>query len=437
MRPVLIDEAHAPGGQIFRQALPGAERPARECYGLDAAAATRLHRVIPALGVAVDYRPVTLVWSLAREGERFRLAMLSSIHVTEILVDRLILATGAVDRVLPFPGWTLPGVYSLGAAQIMLKSQGVVPGRRIALVGAGPLLPLVASQYLAAGASPAVVLDATPFWPKVANLAGLLAEPATLARGLRYTAATSVRGRPIRHGIRSIRAFGEDRVTGLGFVTVDGRMHRVACDGIAASFGLRSEAQLADLADCRFTFDPIARQWQPERDPAGRCSVAGLYVAGDGAAIGGADVAALAGERAALALLADDGQAVDRERIVRLDRRLARQSGFRRALERAYPFPDHLVDAITDETVVCRCEGVTAGELRRTINERQPADVNRLKALTRLGMGRCQGRLCGHVGAELLARRPGCTIEQAGRLRGQPPVKPLPVAAALARMDAT
>src|SRR5205807_391037 len=118
-----------------------------------------------------------------------------------------------------------------------------------------------------------------------------------------------------------------------------GEERRVACDAVGASFGLRPEAQLADLAGCRFTFAAEARQWLPERSGAGRSSVGDVYLAGDGARIGGADVAELQGRRTALAVLEDLGRAVDRHEVARLERALARHARFRRALDAAYPFP--------------------------------------------------------------------------------------------------
>ncbi|MEQ1615507.1 MAG: NAD(P)/FAD-dependent oxidoreductase, partial [Hyphomicrobiaceae bacterium] len=417
--------------QIYRQPPVGAERPGAEIYGLEAAKAASVQAIVPALGDKLDYRPRTLVWNIARDEGRFKLDLMQDDAVTSVTVDRVILATGAVDRALPFPGWTLPGVFTLGAAQIALKSQGVAIGRRVALIGAGPLLPLIVTQYMAAGIKPVVALDMPPLAPQFTAWRGLLAEPTTAAKGALYLLKGRFGGVGIRSGIRAIRALGKTRVTGLVYTTADGREHNIDCDGIGASFGLRCEAQLADLAGCRFAFDQLTRQWQPVRDIAGRSSVAGIYLAGDGAAIGGADAAELAGERVAFAVLADIGGAIEEGRIRVLDRRLARQVRFRRALEAAYPFPGHMLDALTDDTIVCRCEGVTAGALRDTIKSRGPAEVNQMKAFTRNGMGRCQGRMCAHVGAELLARANGGDIVVAGRQRAQAPVKPLPLTAAL------
>jgi NAD(P)H-nitrite reductase large subunit len=285
----------------------------------------------------------------------------------------------------------------------------------------------VAHQYATAGAQVVAVLDTTPFLTKVRHAPGLLTESTTFAKGLWYTARNKLRGLNVRYGVQALRAEGARQVEALVFRDRAGKEHRIACDGIGASFGLRSEAQLADLAGCAFGFDAVERQWRPQTTQEGRSSVPDIYLAGDGARIGGADIAELQGRRTALAVLEDLGRRVAPSETGDLDRALKRQAGFRRALEAAYPFPAHLLDDVGDDEIVCRCEGVTAGALRRAACDQDAPEVNRLKALTRVGMGRCQGRVCGHVAAELLARARGCPIESVGRLRAQPPIKPIPV----------
>ena len=180
VRPILFDEAEQPGGQIYRQPPEGAARRARQIYGFETRKAQAIHGVLREMGNNIDYRPGTLVWNVLQD----RLDLLGPRGYGAQQFDRLILATGAMDRILPFPGWTLPGVFTLGGAQIALKSQGVSIGRRIAFVGGGPLLPLVAHQYAKAGAEVAAVLDVTSFSAKITHLPGLLAQPATLAKGL-------------------------------------------------------------------------------------------------------------------------------------------------------------------------------------------------------------------------------------------------------------
>jgi NADPH-dependent 2,4-dienoyl-CoA reductase/sulfur reductase-like enzyme len=423
VRPILIDEAEQPGGQIYRQPPRGAARSPEALYGFEAKKAVAVHAILARLGDAVDYRSRTLVWNVSGQ----RIDTLGPAGHRALDFERLVIASGAMDRVLPFPGWTLPGVFTLGAAQIALKAQSMSIGRRVAFVGAGPLLPLIVYQYAKAGAEIAAVLDVTPFSAKLKHAPGLLAEAGTFAKGLWYTLRNAAAGLTVHSGVRAIGVEGEGRVHSLWWRDAAGTRHSVACDAVGASFGLRSETQLADLAGCAFTFDAVSRQWIPQRDGSGRSSVAHVYLAGDGAGIGGADVAELQGERAALAVLEDAGARADAARARVLDRKLARQARFRSALERAYPYPSHLLDSIADDEIICRCEGITAGTLRVAASERDAHEINRLKAFTRIGMGRCQGRVCGHAAAEILARTPGNDIVSVGRLRGNPPVKPIPV----------
>src|SRR5262249_16002985 len=173
-----------------------------------------------------------------------------------------------------------------------------------------------------------------------------------------------------------------------------GRPHRTACDGIGVGFGLRSETVLAELCQASFTFDAEQRQWLPAQDAEGRAGH-GLYLAGDGAGIRGAIAAELSGERAARAGLHDIAGAGDGARLSVRRRRLGRPARFRTALETVFPFPAGLATSANDSLMICRCEGVTAGALREAGTALGATELNRAKALTRVGMGRCQGRMCG------------------------------------------
>ena len=172
---------------------------------------------------------------------------------------------------------------------------------------------------------------------------------------------------------------------------------------------------------------PLGAELQSIRDAAGRSSVPGVYLAGDGAGILGADAAEWAGERAALALLQDRGLPVDLHRAQALETKLARLQPFRQGLERAFPFPVHWAAEAPDDLVVCRCEEITAGELRHQVQACAIPELNRLKALTRVGMGRCQGRMCAAAAAEILAQASGKPVSEVGRLRAQAPIKPIPM----------
>ncbi|MGH6638153.1 MAG: FAD-dependent oxidoreductase [Polaromonas sp.] len=423
VRPVVIDEAPRWGGQIYRQPPVGFKRPKRALYGFEARRADALHGAMAGILDRVDYRPDTLVWS----AEGGRLDLLSRGRMGTLPYSQLIVATGATDRVLPFPGWTLPGVYTLGAAQVALKYQGCAIGSRVIFAGTGPLLYLVAYQYAKAGAQVVAVLDTASFRDKAAAVPAMLRQPAVFAKGLYYLGWLRAHGVPVHQGVRLVRATGDTQVAAMQWS--DGqREHELACDAVGFGYALRPETQLADLLGCRFRYDGLQRGALPERDGAGRSTVAGVYLAGDGAGIMGADAAEWAGERAALALLADAGLPVDATRAATLEQRLARITAFRNGLERAFPFPQDWAANAPDELVICRCEEITAGQLRQCASDTGAREMNRLKALTRVGMGRCQGRTCGVAAAEILAHACAMGPDAVGRLRGQAPIKPLPFA---------
>jgi NADPH-dependent 2,4-dienoyl-CoA reductase/sulfur reductase-like enzyme len=424
LRPVLIDEAGRAGGQIYRRPPPNFVRSPKTLYGFEAARATAVHTALDGLLDRIDYRPDSLVWNA--QGGLLDVLHGPSRSTRRVPYRQLIVATGATDRVLPVPGWTLPGVYSLGGAQVALKFQGCAIGRRVVFMGTGPLLYLVAYQYAKAGVEVAAVLDTARFADQFAAVPALLSQPAVFLKGLYYVGWLRARGVLLHGGVRPLRVLGGARVSGVSWH--DGtREQTLECDAVGFGYALRSETQLADLLGCRFAFAPLQRAHLPERDAAGRSSVAGVYLAGDGAGIMGADAAEWAGECAALALLADHGVQVDAARAQALERKLDRLKTFRAGLERAFPFPQDWAAHAPDELVVCRCENITAGELRDTVRTCGADEMNRLKALSRVGMGRCQGRMCGAAAAEILAHASGQPLAQVGRLRGQAPIKPIPI----------
>jgi NADPH-dependent 2,4-dienoyl-CoA reductase/sulfur reductase-like enzyme len=424
LTPIVLDEAPQSGGQIYRRMPAGFTRHYRAIYGFDAAKARRQHETFDGMKGSIDYRPNTLVWDL-KQGA---LHCLCGGRSEEVPYRDVILAPGACERIIPFAGWTLPGIYTLGGAQIALKYQGCAIGGRIVFMGTGPLLYLVAYQYAKAGGGIAAVLDTTPFAAKLRAVPGLLRGGGTFAKGIWYMAALRARGVIVTNGIRPVAAEERDAaVSAFLYRDAAGTQRRLACDAIAFGFGLSSETQLADLAEIPFAFDPVQQQFLPERDITGRTSVRGIYLAGDGSGIAGADAAEIAGERAALALLEDRGHDVDKPRLAALERALRQIARFRVALEAAFPFPVDMASGISDETILCRCEGVTAGEFRREALALGADEINRAKALSRCGMGRCQGRICGPAAATVLAGALSLSPERMGRLRGQPPVKPIPM----------
>jgi len=421
LHPVVVDEAARAGGQIYRRPPEGFTRPPEKLYGSEAAKARALHGTFDAL---VAEGRITHLSGRSVLALRDGVAYVLGEAREQVRHDRLILATGATDRLAPVPGWQAGGVYSLGAAQIALKSQGVALGRRIVLAGTGPLLTLLASQLQAAGAQVAAVLDTAPWRAQLTGGVGMaLARPLVTLRGLRLRVGL---GRIYHAGVTLERIETDDSgPSAILWRDARGRRHETRCDMVGLGWHLRADGTLADIAGARFDWDRAFHQWLPRADALGRAGE-GLYLAGDGLRILGADGAELAGQVAAVACLQDLG--LPHPDPAPLLRRLARMRRFAEAMARAFPWPAEAIGRLPDDTVVCRCEGVRAGDLRNTLPLSGP-EANRAKSLGRVGMGRCQGRYCQLAGAEIIAAASGRPPSEVGRLRAQPPARPAPIGA--------
>ncbi|MBY2915368.1 NAD(P)/FAD-dependent oxidoreductase [Rhizobium leguminosarum] len=432
LRPIVIDEAERGGGQIYRRQPINFTRGYETLYGSEGGKAQRLHEDFDRLAPEIVYKPNSQAWALL-DG---KLHVVSGNVTTAIEYDRLLLATGATDRIMPISGWTLPGVYSLGASQIALKAQGCSIGKDVIFVGTGPLLYLVAYQYLKAGNPPAAVLDTSSLWDNLAGLPLMASKPSQVLKGFSYIRSLRRAGVTVQGGINPLAVLG-DAETGVAGLRLEykGTPVELGCNAIGMGYHLRSESQLADLAGCLFSFDPVWRQWFPDIDDLGRSSVENVYLAGDGVRLLGADGAEVSGRLAALALLSDAGIKVSSNEMRQLRNERRRHLRFAMGIQKAFPWPVGQIAGLPDDTLVCRCEAITAGELRRSASALGAPEVNRAKAFSRVGMGRCQGRFCGQASQEIVAAARKATLESVGRLRGQAPVKPLPIIVRCAEDD--
>jgi NADPH-dependent 2,4-dienoyl-CoA reductase/sulfur reductase-like enzyme len=244
LRPTVVDESPASGGQIYRRQPALFRRSYETLYGFEADRAKALHNAFDGLANQVDYRPDTLAWNVydgvlhtLRDGVAGKLPF-----------DALILATGATDRLLPIKGWTLPGCYSMGAAQIALKAQACAIGRRVVFLGTGPLLYLVSYQYAKAGVEVAAVLDTSPAGGQLGALPHLASRPALLAKGLYYRAQLMARGVTVHNGVVPLEIEGPESVAAVRFRDGGGQDQQIACDAVGMGFHLRSETQLARIS---------------------------------------------------------------------------------------------------------------------------------------------------------------------------------------------
>jgi len=438
---LLADENPAPGGQIYRAVTttPVKDRAILgEDYWRGADIVARFERSKAA------YAPRCTVWALGpdeAEPEIFEIGLSLDGKARMIAASQVILATGAQERPFPIPGWTLPGVMTAGAAQIALKGAGIVPSGPTVIAGCGPLLYLLASQLAAAGADIVAVLDTTPKrnWSKaLAAFPDFLRSP-YLAKGLKLMAQTRRKLRFVS-GVTGLAAKGEGM---LASVTVErgGASETITCDTLLLHQGVIPGINLSSAAGCDHLFDAEQHCWVPRLDSWFASSVPGIAIAGDGAGIGGAESAALRGEIAAFDAARRLGRLSKPDRdqqAAPIRAELERRLRGRRFLDLLYK-PALQFLAPKDETIVCRCEEVTAGQIRDTALRLGVTGPNQMKAFLRCGMGPCQGRLCGPTVVELISEVRGTSPAETGYYRLRPPVKPVTLTelAALPQTDAS
>jgi NADPH-dependent 2,4-dienoyl-CoA reductase/sulfur reductase-like enzyme len=424
LHALMLDENPGVGGQIYRaitanpvkdQAVLGADYWRGEALVKEAAASSAQH----AAGTAV--------WSVSPlEGAGYEIGISMAGRSRMITAHEVMLATGALERPFPIPGWTLPGVMSCGGAQTALKASGLMPDGRIVIAGCGPLLWLMAWQYLNAGVSITAILDTTPranWLHALPHLPAFLASP-YLAKGLKLMLAVRAKVRVVT-GVEALRAEGADKVETVVY-TEAGRERRIALDTLLLHQGVVPSINLSNAIGCRHIWDDAQLTWKPETDDWGVTSMPGLTVAGDGAGIAGAEAAALHGRIAALGAAHRLGkiEAAKRDRDAAASRAtLRRFECGRRFLDTLYR-PAKLFRIPQGDTIVCRCEEVTADRIRATV-PLGATGPNQMKSFLRCGMGPCQGRLCGLTVAELIADERGISPQQVGYYRLRPPVKPI------------
>jgi NADPH-dependent 2,4-dienoyl-CoA reductase/sulfur reductase-like enzyme len=416
---LLLDENRGLGGQVYR---------ALECsplrgHPLMGAAIEAGNGLAAALGaVDIEYLPEATVWHL---DPMLAVSVSKDGQARSLTARRVIVASGALERPMPVPGWTLPGVMTVGGAQTLLKAQGLVPHGRVVLAGTGPLLWVYAAQCVAAGMPPTLVLDTTAranWLAALAHLPAFLASP-YLAKGL----ALLLRVRRAVRVISGVDALAIDERDGALRVTWPGG--EAAADHVLLHQGVVPHNNLAQAAGCAVAWRADQACFTPVTNDWGDSTIPGIGIAGDGAGIAGAEAAEAAGRIAALAALhalgAIDMSARDARSILHRRARARSRAG-RAFLDALYlPAPSFRVAAA--EVVACRCEEVTGAALR-AVAAQGAIGPNQAKAFLRCGMGPCQGRLCGLTVVETLAAARGTTPATIGPLRIRNPIKPVTLA---------
>ncbi|MEU4213528.1 NAD(P)/FAD-dependent oxidoreductase [Streptomyces sp. NPDC026206] len=403
----LLDAGAQAGGQFFRHPDPalGAARPQALHHGWPAFTALRSRLEASEVVHLAGHH----VWTVARgSGEPWTVHALTGAdgdggHPVRVRARAVLLATGAYERQLPFPGWTLPGVVGAGGAQAMLKSGLVLPGSRVVVAGSGPLLLAVAASLAAAGARVPAVAEASGYLGYARHPRALALNPGKLLEAAVHGSAL------LRHRVRLrtrsavTEVHGSDRVEAVTLSRVDrewrpvpGTGRRIACDALAVGHGLAPQIELATGLGCATRPTPDGMH-ALVLDDLQETSVPGLWAAGETGGTGGWQLARAEGELAGIAVAARlRGQPAltgsGRTRALR--RRRDRMRAFAGAMAAAHAPGPGWSDWLGDDTDVCRCEEVTAGRVREAVTDFGARDARTVKLLTRAGMGWCQGRMC-------------------------------------------
>jgi thioredoxin reductase/bacterioferritin-associated ferredoxin len=420
---LIIDENPVPGGQVYRAATTS-PLARSGILGPDFDHGAKLVGELAASGA--ETLQGGIVWTLDRE----LMVGVSRGGSSRLLkAGRVILATGALERPFPIPGWTLPGVMSVGAAQTVLKSSGLVPKGRIALAGQGPLLWLLAAQILRAGGQIEAILDTNTranYLAALPHALGFLTS-AYAFKGLGLIREVKKKVRVVK-GVTKLQAHGQGALSQVTF-EAGGRKQTLALDGLFLHQGVVPHVNLAMAAGVAHEWDDVQLCFRPVLREACTSSVEGILIAGDGAGIAGAEAAAERGRLAAItaakALRPDLAGKLPAQADV--EAALARASKGRLFLDILFRPQDEYRIPPDDNTIVCRCEEITAGQIRQSIAV-GATGPNQLKAYRRSGMGPCQGRMCGLTVTELMAKERGKTPEEIGYYRLRAPVKPVTLA---------
>ncbi|MBM3340874.1 MAG: FAD-dependent oxidoreductase [Betaproteobacteria bacterium] len=422
---LVVDEQPAPGGQIYR----GVEQRDANKPGVshdDWARCAALAQEFRASGAR--YQPNTQVWQLEKNRKVY---VSDGAKASCITAKRVLIATGAMERPLPFPGWTLPGVMTVGAAQILYKTSGWVPHAGAWIAGSGPLLWLYAAQALEAGGKFEGILDTTPKANYVHALRhgiNALRAKEYLDRGMALQQSVRKSGVRIIDDVNAIEAKGDGALNRV-HVHTGRHWQDMPATRLLVHQGIVPNTHTTRSLNAAHRWDKAQHAFAPVADAWGNLDAEGYAVAGDGAGIAGAEAAAvqgrLAGLEAARALGVIDAAQRDQQAMP-LQAELKQHLAIRPFLDQVFAPRAGLLTP-HDDVLVCRCECITAKQIREAAML-AGMGPNQVKAFTRCGMGPCQGRMCGMAATEIIAHARGVSATDIGVFNVRPPLKPLSLA---------
>jgi len=323
-------------------------------------------------------------------------------RIRSIDFDAILFATGARERYLPFKGWTLPGVFSAGMAQVLMKSSGVLPSKNVVVGGSGLFLFSAAYEFIKNGAKVRAVMESTGVSGKIKLLPVLLHNFSKITEGIRYVGKIGLAGVPIKFNRRIIEARGRESLEEVVIGKTDsegkiviGSEKIVETDGFAYSYGFVPNVELPNLAGCKLSFDKDLGGWIVNVNDNMESGISGVYCAGEVTGVGGALKSINEGLTASISILElfDKGNEFKEEKK-KLIKKRKHHLNFAKLFNSLYGIRKSEISEIPDETIICRCEDVKMGDIRKAVKDGFTSP-GALKISLRTGMGNCQGRTCG------------------------------------------
>ena len=427
---VIIDENSSAGGQIYR-APPNEFQPQNSFKSDEFREGEKQRNILENSDLTALFKH--RVWSVSSDLVVSTVGPngLSSWHARS-----LIIANGALERIIPFPGWTIPGVIGLAASTILLKSQYVLPGQSTVVAGCGPLLIAVANGIIKSGGKVSAIIDLNSKSDWIKAFPRLLSKPDQLFKGMSWFANIMKAGIKLYGGHAVTNTKQVDNVLRISIAPInsagsilDSKNQKIVeGDCLAIGHGLFPSTEITRLLKAKHIYDPLKGGWVPLIDDDFRSSIPGVYIAGDATGISGAFSAVQKGRIAGMAAVRDLNVMSSQKYKAKIKSELIilkKNENFGKAAVRLMKFRPELIQTITSETIVCRCEDVFRSEIDEAI-ESGARDLNQLKAWTRCGMGPCQGRTCSEAIEAILASKVG-SRELAGQWTGRTPLRPVPI----------
>jgi thioredoxin reductase/bacterioferritin-associated ferredoxin len=429
----ILDENPKPGGQIFRQFRDGFHVTNPGMLGHDFARGRKLLSEFDTVRGQVELLDNAVVWALSEGNE---LAFYRGDDSYSVRYKKMVIAAGAYDRPVPFPGWTLPGVFTAGGAQSLVKTQRVLPGENFLLAGTGPLQLALANQIIDAGGRVVAIAEAGRVENWLGLMRGALGQWQLVGDAVHYLYGVRRAGIPLWRNHMIVEARGHGQVEEAVVAEVDrnwrpkpGTYRSLKVDTLCVGYGFVPSVELTRLAECEHRYDPLLGGWIPMRNDCMQTTVSDVYAVGDCTGIAGSLVAIEEGRIAGLAAAQRLGYLKPmeaRKRMAPSRERLAGLQRLREALDGVSVPRPGLYELAKDDTIVCRCEEITLGEVKAALAD-GATDIKEVKRMTRMGMGNCQGRMCGPAMQEIIAREKGLPPDRVGFLNPRPPVRPIPL----------